>query len=69
MLCAIKKCTGLKVVALSVEKADGPYLCPKCRVELNLKKGQIKAHQFLHTSRQSHAHTVRVSLKRTERQN
>jgi competence protein CoiA len=48
MLCAIQKTTNTKVTARGVTKSEGPFLCPKCIKELNLRKGQIKIHHFAH---------------------
>lgn len=48
MLCAIQQSTNQKVTAREVEKSDKPFLCPKCSKELNIRKGQIKAHHFAH---------------------
>ena len=50
MLCSIQEKTNHKVIARAVEKSDGPFLCPSCRKELNVRKGQIKAHHFAHKS-------------------
>lgn len=48
MLCAIQELTNDKVLAIDSEKDQGPYLCPKCRLELVLRKGRIKVHHFAH---------------------
>ena len=48
MLCAIQQSSNIKVTARDVTKPEGPFVCPKCSRELNLRKGQIKAHHFAH---------------------
>ncbi|TKB46487.1 competence protein CoiA [Ferrimonas sediminicola] len=48
MLCGIRASDNYKVLASSSEKVHGPYLCPKCRQEVVLKKGKIKIHHFAH---------------------
>ena len=48
MLCAIQEQSNEKVIARAVAKSDGPFLCPICRKQLTLRKGQIKAHHFAH---------------------
>ena len=35
-------------MARSVRKEDGPFLCPRCSAELNIRKGMIKIHHFAH---------------------
>lgn len=48
MLCAIQQSTNKKVRARVVEKSDGPFYCPKCGSELNIRKGMVKVHHFAH---------------------
>ncbi len=37
-----------KVIARDVESSDGPFNCPSCKNEVNVKKGRIKIHHFAH---------------------
>jgi competence protein CoiA len=37
-----------KVIASDAEKNGVPYICPKCRTEVILHKGNIKSHHFKH---------------------
>lgn len=48
MLCAIQHSSNQKVLARAVAKAEGPFHCPKCRRELNIRKGPVKIHHFAH---------------------
>lgn len=48
MLTAIRESDFAKVVAKWSERSEGPFLCPGCRREVSLRKGNIKAHHFAH---------------------
>lgn len=48
MLRAIQQSTNSKVMARAVEKSDGPFHCPRCGAELNIRKGMVKIHHFAH---------------------
>lgn len=48
MLCGIRTQDNQKVLARDSAKSEGPFVCPKCRHELILKKGKIKVHHFAH---------------------
>ncbi len=39
---------GRQVIASEVTKEDGPFHCPECRGEVNLKKGALIVHHFAH---------------------
>lgn len=48
MLTATRKTDNKQVLARDSEKNEGPFLCPKCRRELNIKKGRVVTHHFAH---------------------
>lgn len=48
MLCGIRKSDGVKILARMSEKAEGPFACPACGLELTIRKGRIKVHHFAH---------------------
>ncbi len=48
MLCGIRESDGQKVFASHSEKDQSPFLCPKCRLQVTLRKGKIKIHHFAH---------------------
>ncbi|WP_028113349.1 competence protein CoiA [Ferrimonas kyonanensis] len=48
MLCSIRANSNEKVFALTSDKSHGPFLCPKCRQEVVIRKGKIKIHHFAH---------------------
>lgn len=48
MLTALRKSDGDKVLARDTTNAAAPFVCPKCRRELILRKGLIKVHHFAH---------------------
>ncbi|WP_211828685.1 competence protein CoiA [Kistimonas asteriae] len=48
MLCAIRDSDKIKVIARSSKKVEGPFYCPGCKREVNVKKGAIKTHHFAH---------------------
>jgi len=48
MLCGIRNSDNKKVFASKSAKTEGPFSCPGCRHELNIRKGKIKVHHFAH---------------------
>lgn len=48
MLTAIRQSDVLKVLARDSTKLEAPFRCPKCKSEMVLRKGRIKAHHFAH---------------------
>lgn len=48
MLTAISLNINAKILARSVEKKEGPFICPSCKQELVLHKGNIRIHHFKH---------------------
>lgn len=48
MLTALRQSDSAKVLARNSEKPEAPFLCPRCRRELVLRKGRIKVHHFAH---------------------
>ena len=48
MLTALRQSDSAKVLARASEKSEAPFLCPRCRRELVLRKGRIKVHHFAH---------------------
>lgn len=48
MLCAIRQNDGVKVFARNSTKLESPFFCPSCKKEVNIRKGNIKAHHFAH---------------------
>lgn len=48
MLTALRQSDTAKVIARDSERIDAPFLCPSCRKEVTLRKGQIKIHHFAH---------------------
>lgn len=48
MLCGIRTSDKQKVFASKSVKQDGPFSCPGCKHELNIRKGRIKVHHFAH---------------------
>lgn len=39
---------NVRHIAWETEKTVGPFYCPECRGELNLKKGKVRIHHFAH---------------------
>lgn len=48
MLSAKREKDGKKVLARHISKEEGPFNCPGCGKDVNLRKGQIKIHHFAH---------------------
>lgn len=48
MLTSIRVADSTKVIARNVTKGDGPFICPECRGETIVRKGQFKVHHFAH---------------------
>lgn len=48
VLSAIRRSDSIKVLARYSSKAEGPFYCPYCFGELNIRKGRIKVHHFAH---------------------
>ena len=48
MLTALRQSDFIKVLARDSERTHAPFLCPSCRREVILRKGQIKVHNFAH---------------------
>jgi competence protein CoiA len=48
MLTALRHSDQLKVLARHSEKTDAPYICPACKREVVLHKGNFRTHHFKH---------------------
>ncbi|MDY0270585.1 competence protein CoiA [Trichloromonas sp.] len=48
MLCGIRCSDERKVFARESTKEESPFVCPRCKNELVIRKGNIKIHHFAH---------------------
>lgn len=48
MLTATRQLDSVKVLARDSTSLEAPFLCPRCRRQLILRKGRIKVHHFAH---------------------
>lgn len=48
MLTATRQADQAKVLARDAKKPEAPFICPRCRAEVVLRKGRIKTHHFAH---------------------